>query len=533
MAECVVSCDVIGIGSVVLDRIYQADRILGAESKGMVRSVQEFVGGVVLNHLAWAQVLGLQAGLFGRQGDDKPGATIRAYLDRIGMDRTHLRTDGEGSSTANIFVDPDGERCIYMHRAATETTTPEHVSALFADYIRAAGRLTTEISQLPLPTVVRALQIAAEAGVPTVLDVDISPSQAVGEAGLGTMAQLREAMSLATCIKPAGSALTELYPGRTLEEVARLILDENLHTQLVAITDGPRGCVLASRDETIRVPAAAAERVIDTTGAGDAFLGGLLVGLHRGLPLAELGRLANACGAACVEQFGATPDPAAGRARVRALCPGLDLPEPAGAGDHTPQAPGAQALDVIQGELEGWHSSFPPSRLDDAADAICAAMTAGGRVHVTGVGKPEHVAHYGASILSSLGTPATFLHATECVHGSAGQVLPGDVVIAISNSGKTAELLAAVQTVRANGATIFAITRQADSPLGTLADVVLPAAVSKEGSRMGLAPLASVVIQNSILAALAAELEERHSLSTEQYARWHPGGALGVKARGS
>jgi arabinose-5-phosphate isomerase len=533
MAESAVKCDVIGIGSVVLDRIYQADRILGAESKGMVRGVQEFVGGVVLNHLAWAQVLGLQAGLFGRQGDDKPGATIRAYLDRIGMDRSLLRTDGEGSSTANIFVDPDGERCIYMHRAATETTTPEHVSALFTDYIQAAGRLTTEISQLPLPTVVRALRIAAEAGVPTVLDVDIPPSQAVGEAGLGTMAQLREAMSLATCIKPAGSAIGELYPGRSLEAVARLILDEHPRTELVAITDGPRGCVLASRDETIRVPAAAAERVIDTTGAGDAFLGGLLVGLHRGLPLMALGQLANACGAACVEQLGATPDPVAGLDRVRTLCPEVALAEGATEAGAAPPAPGAQALDVIQGELQGWHQGFPPTRLDQAAEAICAAMAAGGRVHVTGVGKPEHVAHYGASILSSLGTPATFLHATECVHGSAGQVLPGDIVIAISNSGKTVELLAAVQTVRANGAAIFAITSRDDSPLGMLADVVLPAAVAKEGSQMGLAPLASVVVQTAILAALAAELEERHSLTPEQYARFHPGGTLGVKARGA
>lgn len=80
-----------------------------------------------------------------------------------------------------------------------------------------------------------------------------------------------------------------------------------------------------------------------------------------------------------------------------------------------------------------------------------AAQKRGNRVHITGIGKPGHVSEYGASLLSSTGTPTYFLHGTEAVHGSCGQLVPGDVVIAISNSGETAELKATVTAIRNNG----------------------------------------------------------------------------------
>ena len=85
---------------------------------------------------------------------------------------------------------------------------------------------------------------------------------------------------------------------------------------------------------------------------------------------------------------------------------------------------------------------------------------------MTGIGKPGHVAGYAASLLSSTGTPTYELHGTECVHGSAGQVVPGDVVIAISNSGETAELKATVETLKNNGAKIISVTGKPESWLG-------------------------------------------------------------------
>ena len=89
--------------------------------------------------------------------------------------------------------------------------------------------------------------------------------------------------------------------------------------------------------------------------------------------------------------------------------------------------------------------------LERAAELILAAKAAGKRLHISGIGKPAHLAGYAASLFSSTGTPAYFLHGTEAVHGSCGQLVPGDVVIFISNSGETAEMMATVSAVKNNG----------------------------------------------------------------------------------
>src|SRR5262249_57448478 len=113
------------------------------------------------------------------------------------------------------------------------------------------------------------------------------------------------------------------------------------------------------------------------------------------------------------------------------------------------------------------------------------------RGEVTGIGKPEHLARYAASLFASTGTPAYFLHATEVLHGSAGQIHAGDVVIAISNSGGTAELLAAVAAVREMGAHVIAVTGVLDSALARAADAALAAGVAPQGGPLALPPPAT------------------------------------------
>ena len=149
---------------------------------------------------------------------------------------------------------------------------------------------------------------------------------------------------------------------------------------------------------------------------------------------------------------------------------------------------------------------------------------------MTGIGKPEHVARYAASLFASTGTPASFLHGTEAVHGSAGQVVAGDVVVAISNSGATAELLASVEAVRRLGARVLAITGDAASPLARAADAVLDAGVAREGGGLGLAPRASVAAALLVLAALSAALEEECGFTRADYHARHPAGKLGEKS---
>jgi D-arabinose 5-phosphate isomerase GutQ len=183
-------------------------------------------------------------------------------------------------------------------------------------------------------------------------------------------------------------------------------------------------------------------------------------------------------------------------------------------------------------ELAALRTRAEASAIERAADLILECESRGGRVHVTGIGKSEHVARYVASLLSSTGTPAYFLHATECVHGSAGQVCPNDVTIAISNSGTTPELMSAVDTLFGLGVKIIGVSGNRESELADRADVLLYAGVDNEGGELNLVPRASILAKLYVLCALSVALEAHKGLTREQYAQWHPGGALGRLARG-
>jgi arabinose-5-phosphate isomerase len=533
--------DVVGIGSMVVDRVHRTPRILGGDAKIVLREVEGgvpialHVGGVVLNHLGWAAALGLRAGIFGRQGDDANGRMLRAAMDRLRIERD-LVVEGAGTSTAEIFVDDEGGRAIYMSPGATADTTPEHVRAHHAAFIRRARRLTTEVSQLPLATARAVLEIARDAGVATVVDLDVPPSDAV--AGLGDEADLEAVLRAADLLKPAKSAARELVPeaGDDPLAMARAVR-ARFGNAAVVLTDGASGCAVAADGFEGCVPAPTV-KALDTTGAGDAFLGGLLFALDRGLDWASAGRLANACGAACAEKLGAFPDDAsAARARVAELYGApiafdtTEEKEDAMSRSRTGPEEALAALDVALEELAELRGRLDAGAFGRAVALIREARESGGRVHVTGIGKPEHVAHYAASLLSSTGTPATFLHATEAVHGSAGQVVAGDVVIAISNSGGTRELLETVEAVEAMGARVIGVTGKLDSPLAKAADAVLDAGVAREGGPLGLAPRASVAAEILVLAALGAALERETGLTREQYARHHPSGRLGELSR--
>src|SRR5215475_8789608 len=147
--------DLVGIGSMVVDLIYRSPRIIGGEEKIALDKyetgevVKKFVGGVTLNHLSWASLLGLRVGIFGKQGDDDYGKFLRQGMDRYRIDK-QITLDSSSSSFAQIFVDPHGARAIYMSPAATSETTAEYVRREHTDYIRSSFMLSTEVSQLPL-----------------------------------------------------------------------------------------------------------------------------------------------------------------------------------------------------------------------------------------------------------------------------------------------------------------------------------------------------------------------------------------------
>ena len=167
-------------------------------------------------------------------------------------------------------------------------------------------------------------------------------------------------------------------------------------------------------------------------------------------------------------------------------------------------------------------------RLDgEFARAVDLIAASSGRVIVTGVGKSGLVGRKIAATLTSTGTPATFLHPVEGVHGDLGIVGPEDVAILLSKSGATEELLGLMQHLRRLGVRLIAVTGDRQSPLARHADVALDAWVQEEACPHGLAPTTSTTVALALGDALAVALLEARGFRPEDFARLHPGGALG------
>ena len=164
---------------------------------------------------------------------------------------------------------------------------------------------------------------------------------------------------------------------------------------------------------------------------------------------------------------------------------------------------------------------------DSVGRAIALLLNCKGRVVVSGIGKSGHIARKIAATLASTGTPALFVHPAEAAHGDLGMVTPDDAFIAISNSGETAELMAIVPLVKRMGAILIAMTGKPASSLALLADVHLDVSVAKEACTLNLAPTASTTVTLALGDALAVALLDLRGFKEEDFARSHPGGALG------
>lgn len=167
-------------------------------------------------------------------------------------------------------------------------------------------------------------------------------------------------------------------------------------------------------------------------------------------------------------------------------------------------------------------------RIGDAFEqAVGLILARRGRVIVTGIGKSGHIGRKIAATLASTGTPAYFVHAAEAAHGDLGMITAEDVVIALSYSGASDELLTIVPLVKRQGASLIAITGNASSPLAKESDVHLDAAVREEACPLNLAPTASTTATLALGDALAVALLDARGFSSDDFARAHPGGALG------
>ncbi len=186
------------------------------------------------------------------------------------------------------------------------------------------------------------------------------------------------------------------------------------------------------------------------------------------------------------------------------------------------------AQDVLRMEAEAILELVP--RIDENfAAAIRLILDCEGRVVITGMGKSGIIGRKMAATLASTGTPSFYLHPAEGIHGDLGMVTSGDVVIALSNSGETGEVLNILPSLRRIGAKLIAMVGNAASTLGKNADVVLDVGVSKEACPLGLAPTSSTTAALAYGDALALALLQKHNFTASQFAIFHPGGSLGRK----
>jgi fructokinase len=294
--------DVVGIGSCAVDFFAIVPRLLGPEEKINAGRMEIHAGGVTANNLTQVARLGTTSGWLGLIGDDENGRIIQKAFVDDGMDLSGVEVvKGERSALTWIPVNAAGERSIYMFPNVTGKISSFQVKNRFAAHIRNAKHFHTEASQLPIVPIREAMRVAKEANVRIFFDLDVTP-RFFAQMNLGTQEELCSTLRLVDVLKPCKAAARELTGEADCSRIADRLLD--LGPKLVAIAQGEDGCLIATREKKVQVPAFRVN-VVDTTGAGDAFMGGLSYGLLQGWDPERVGLFANACAGLCCTKVGA------------------------------------------------------------------------------------------------------------------------------------------------------------------------------------------------------------------------------------
>ncbi len=194
---------------------------------------------------------------------------------------------------------------------------------------------------------------------------------------------------------------------------------------------------------------------------------------------------------------------------------------------HAPWLQSAQHTIRLEAKAIGALESRIGAAFEQAVVQILEGTQNGGKLVFTGIGKSADVARKTVATLNSTGTAAAFLHAADALHGDLGLVSEGDVVMAVSKSGATAELIALLPMLQARDLNLMAMVGRPDSPIGRAAGVVLDVSVDQEACPYDLAPTTSSAAQLAMGDALAMALMEARGFSSDDFARHHPGGSLG------
>jgi len=291
--------DVACLGLMVCDILVKpiTKEILEKDS-ARVEFVKMCSGGDALNVAMILHKLGVDAGIIGQVGNDGFGRFLLDAAAEGGVDTRGVAvTDEYGTSTSVVMIHPDGERSFAYYGGATDML---HVNDVNFEIIRGAKALFVGsafgLTALDGEGLTQILRKARAEGIATVLDVTGNPDA-------DSMAMLRPALAYTDMFLPSYYEAKSMTGKDGAEEIARALMKAGV--PLVVIKMGNRGCFICSNAEQLFVPAFPVDAV-DTTGAGDSFVSGFLTGYLHGWPLHKCGRFANACGALCVLEAGAT-----------------------------------------------------------------------------------------------------------------------------------------------------------------------------------------------------------------------------------
>eukprot|EP00117_Sycon_ciliatum_P041725 scpid61268/ scgid4977/ Arabinose 5-phosphate isomerase KdsD; Pa-KdsD len=486
----------LGCGSNVVDSFYMVKALPRPGEKGFFQDPTkvleaEYVGGVTLNHLCWAQLLGTPTGLLALQGTDHHGKLIRQELDKMGVATKFIEVkDSYTTAQSLVFVEEGGERSIIMAKGATSQINKEQVAESFGGAIASSASLvSTEISQVPLSGVLELIRLARENGIPSVVDLDVSPDVAVHEALLGTKEEFVEVCRSADVLKPARhaaeGALKLIAPHMSMMDIESMdtmqlsaLLRQLCDSRLIAMTDGLAPSCFVTESHAVSVAPVKLDRVVDATGAGDAFLGGLIATMNTlgKIPssreeLTQCGTVANRLGSACCRVLGAVPT-AETREHVQDLIveqksTSADAPAQPSTGEASASKNFHPTIhQSLLSDIEAVNSvigSTSYARISELSDKLIACR---GSVLVSGVGKSGLVARRLAATLSSISVPCEFVHATEFHHGDLGKVSKDSIVMLVSHSGNTAETVALCDELKQRGASVVALTSNPGCLLG-------------------------------------------------------------------
>ena len=527
------------VGSFVMDLIVSVQKLPNSGETRLGQTFSTAPGGKGANQAIQAARLGASVSLVGRVGDDEFGRRLVASAREAGVSVEHVAVDStQASAIGNVLLEMEeggGSRNrIVVVPGANMAIQPADVDFLVEEI--GGYDMVLLQNEIPLEVNLRVAEYAEMAGVPVMLNP--APAADIPQILLEKLDYLAPNEHELEAMTGVRVKMDHRIDRPALERAIRQLHERGVRNVVVTLGNG--GAAVSDGKEIFYSPCIDVVRPVDPTAAGDSFIGGFAMAVCLGLSKREALEFANYTATLTVSRMGAQPslpdlrevlelldcegDTFVGREKLRQmLCSGN-----AGVIQTRTQEALERFKSISRPEVDACIDAIRSTDYESAARLIWKAQANGGRVHVTGIGKPAHIAGYMASLLSSTGTPAYFLHGTEAVHGSCGQLMPNDVVICISNSGETEEMKATVRAIRNNGCSVIGVTGNSESWLAKQSDAHLFAGVEQEGGPLNRAPRSSILAETLVLQGLSIVLQAQRGITAHEYVRWHPGGTLGT-----